>query len=117
MYDHNSFTTHTVIRSDHPVPNGDVVLGIDQDRVSRGPARVRLLADDEVIGEGIIPNVPVMISSVGMDVGANPTGVSDAYEAPFEFTGQIRRIEIETERALRPDDEAAHEIRTALGTQ
>ena len=117
VYDHNSFTTHTVIRSDLPLPNGDVVLGIDQHRVSRGPARVRLLANDEVIGEGIIANVPVMISSVGMDVGANPTGVSDAYEAPFEFTGQIRRIEIETERALRPDDEAAHEIRTALGTQ
>lgn len=59
----------------------------------------------------------MMISSVGMDVGSNPSGVSDAYVAPFEFTGQIRKIEISTERALRPDDEAAAEFRTAMGTQ
>ena len=65
----------------------------------------------------MIPHVPVMISSIGMDIGANPTGVTDAYDAPFEFDGVIRRIEIDTERALRPDDEAAAEIRTALGTQ
>lgn len=117
VYDHNAFTTHTVIRSTKPVPAGAVVLGVDQDRVSRGPARIRLLIDDDVVGEGVVANVPVMISSIGMDIGANPTGVTDAYETPFEFTGHIRRIEIETERAMRPEDEAAIEIRTALGTQ
>ena len=58
-----------------------------------------------------------MISSIGMDIGANPTGVTDAYEAPFPFQGIIRRIEIDTERSLRPDDEAAAEIRAVLGSQ
>ncbi len=122
VYDHNAFTTHTVIRSTRPIPSGPVVVGVDQERVSRGPARVRLLVSDEgvgdeVIGEGVVPHVPVMISSIGMDIGTNPTGVSDAYQAPFLFTGNIRRIEIETERSLRPEDETAIEIRTALASQ
>ncbi|MGA0270844.1 MAG: hypothetical protein ACO3ME_11155 [Ilumatobacteraceae bacterium] len=78
---------------------------------------MKLLIDGEPIGDGVVPDVPVMISSVGMDVGSNSTGVSDAYLAPFEFTGQIRKIDISTERALRPDDEAAAELRTAMGTQ
>ena len=78
---------------------------------------MKLLVDGEPIGDGVVPDVPVMISSVGMDVGSNSTGVSDDYVAPFEFTGQIRKIDISTERVLRPDDEAAAELRTAMGTQ
>lgn len=117
VYDHNAFTNHTVVRSSTPLPTGEVVLGVSLQRVSQGPARVRLFVGDDEVGSGVVPEVPIMISSVGMDIGANPTGVSDAYEAPFPFTGILRRIEIATERALRPEDETAAEIRTALGTQ
>ena len=35
-----------------------------------------------------------MISPVGIDIGRNPTGVSDDYEAPFAFTGRIVRVAI-----------------------
>ncbi|MCP3937471.1 MAG: arylsulfatase [Actinomycetia bacterium] len=117
VYDHNFFADHTVIRSDHELPVGDVELTVELKRVSKGPARVRLLADDELIGEGVVPRVSVMISSVGMDLGKNPTGISDDYEAPFVFEGSLHRVEFSTERALRPEDEMAAEIRTALGTQ
>jgi hypothetical protein len=58
-----------------------------------------------------------MISSIGMTIGSNPTGVSAAYTAPFDFAGTIHRVEVDTERALRPDEEAAAEIRTAYGSQ
>ena len=117
VYDHNAFTNHSVITSTKPLPAGDCTIGIDHLRIKAGPARVKLSVNGEPIGEGVVPDVPVMISSVGMDIGSNPSGVSDAYVAPFEFTGQIRKIEISTERALRPDDEAAAEFRTAMGTQ
>ncbi|MCB0990686.1 MAG: arylsulfatase [Acidimicrobiales bacterium] len=117
VYDHNYFTHHAVIRSDEEVPVGDVVLGVELERVSRGPARVRLYADDRVIGEGVVPELSVMISSIGMDLGRNPTGVSDDYEAPFVFEGSLHKVEVSTKRALRPEDEMAAEIRTALGTQ
>jgi hypothetical protein len=52
-----------------------------------------------------------------MDIGSNPTGVSEAFTAPFVFTGIIQRIDIETTRALRPDDEQALELEQALRTQ
>jgi len=117
VYEHNSFSTHTVVPSTRPLPAGRVTVGVDQQRVKRGPAVARLWLGDEVIGEGVIPEVPVMISSIGMTIGSNPTGISDAYEAPFSFGGTIHRVEVETERALDPADEAAAEIRTALGSQ
>jgi len=117
VYDHNAFTEHTVIRSTGPVPTGGVVISVSQQRVSRGPARVTLKINDEVVGEGMVPNVPVMISSIGMDIGSNPTGVSEAFTAPFPFNGKIERIDIETTRALRPDDELAIELEQALRTQ
>ncbi|MCP4083550.1 MAG: arylsulfatase [Actinomycetia bacterium] len=116
VYDHNYFGTHTTIRSDE-IPAGDVILGVDFDRVRRGPARVRLWAGDDLIGEGVVPNVSVMISSIGMDVGRNPTGISDDYEAPFEFAGIINRLEIATVRSIPAEDEKAAEIRAALGSQ
>jgi hypothetical protein len=52
-----------------------------------------------------------------MDVGSNPTGVSEAFEAPFPFNGVIQRIDVTTERAMRPDAELAIEIEQALRTQ
>ena len=117
IYDHNAFTEHTVFHSDVPIPHGEVVLGVDQARVSRGPASVKLTINESLVGQGIIKDIPAMISSIGMDIGSNPTGVSDAYPTPFEFTGILKRLEITTQRSLRPDDELALEIRQALGTQ
>lgn len=72
---------------------------------------------DEIVAEGTIAELSVMISSMGMSIGANPTGISDAYEPPFAFAGTIDRITVETRRSLDPDDEAAAEIRAALGIQ
>ncbi len=117
VYDHNYFTTHTVLRSPLPLPTSQMVVGVDQQRVKRGPAATRLWLGDELIAEGTIPNLSAMISSIGMDIGSNPTGVSEDYARPFTFEGTIERIEIDTERAMSPDDELALEIRTALGTQ
>ena len=76
-----------------------------------------LKINDETVGEGVVPNVPVIISSVGMDIGSNPTGVSEAFIAPFVFTGIIQRIDIEATRALRPDDEQAIELEQAMRIQ
>ena len=117
VYDHNYFTAHTVVRSEAPVPAGRSTLSVDFDRVRRGPAKVRLLVNGEAVGEGTVPEVSVMISSIGMDVGRNPSGVSDAYEPPFAFGGTIHELTIATDRAIPADDERAAEIRTALGTQ
>ena len=117
VYDHNAFTEHTIIESSKPVPTGEVLISVSQQRVSRGPARVTLKINDEVVGEGMVLNVPVMISSIGMDIGSNATGVSEAFTTPFPFNGMIQRIDIKTTRALRPEDELAIELEQELRTQ
>jgi len=117
VYDHNAFMTHTVVRSSVTVPTGVSTVGVTQERVKRGPARARLFVDGEVVGEGIITMVPLMISSIGFDIGRNPTGVSDDYEAPFAFAGTISHLEVATMPALSPDEEAALEFSAAERTQ
>jgi arylsulfatase len=116
VYDHNSFTTHTVLRSEDRVPTGRSVLEVQQQRVRRGPGRAWLLVNGVPSAEADIPLIPTMISPVGMDLGHNPTGVSSAYEAPFAFAGTLSLATIATARAFRPDEEIAFEVRAAFLT-
>jgi len=113
VYDHNAYGNHTVLRSPSPVPTGRSVLEVHQDRVRQGPGRVRLVVDGTRVGEESIPEIPTMISPVGLDVGRNPTGVSSDYEPPFAFQGRIHRVDIATRRAFRKEDEAAIELAAA----
>ena len=117
VYDHNAFGDHTVVRSSATVPLGSSQVGVLQQRVKRGPARATLLIGGDEVGSEVIPLVPSMISMIGIDIGHNPTGVSDAYEAPFTFGGRIERVDIETVRALSPDEETALEVLAAMRTQ
>ena len=117
VYDHNAFGAHTVVRSSGPVPAGQVVVEVRQERVRRGPARAGLAIDGVAAGEAVIPEVPVMISSIGLDIGRSVAGVSDRFQGPNELVGRIIRLEIDTERGLDPDDEAVLAWTTALGTQ
>jgi hypothetical protein len=79
------------------------------------------VVDVEIVSGGYavseLDETTVSDEAVAMNVGSNPTDVSDPYVAPLEFTGQIRKIEIPTERARRPNGQAAAEFPTAIGTQ
>jgi arylsulfatase len=116
VYDHNAFTTHTVLRSEGSVPAGRSILEVQQQRVRRGPGRAWLLVDGVPAAEADIPLIPTMISPVGMDLGRNPTGISTAYEAPFAFTGTLSLVTIRTTRSFHPDEEAAFEVEAAFLT-
>ncbi len=117
VYEHNFFQHRTFVRSSESVPVGDCLLGISLDRVRGGPARVRLSIDGIQVGEGIVPELAMMISSVGLDIGRATAGVSDAVAAPGDFEGDIASLRIDTTRAYSDGDELAAEIRTALGSQ
>ena len=116
VYDHNAFTTHTVLRSEDAVPAGSSVLEVQQQRIRRGPGRAWLLVDGVPSAQADIPLIPTMISPVGMDLGHNPTGISDAYEAPFAFSGRLERVTIRTDRTFRPDEEVAFAVEAAFAT-
>ncbi len=117
VYEHNNFTTRSILRSPDPLPEGELLVGIEQTRVKAGPAATKLLVNGETVAVGTVAEVSVMISSMGMTIGSNLSGISDSYRPPFAFTGTIKRLEVRTERSLSPQDEAAAEIRAALGTQ
>ncbi len=117
VYEHNFFQHRTVVRSPEAVPAGSHVLGIDLERVRQGPARVRLSVDEDVVAEGIVPELSMMVSSVGLDIGRGLAGVSDAYAPPADFEGDLRSLRIDTLRAYSDADELAAEIRAALGSQ
>ncbi|MDA2945696.1 MAG: arylsulfatase [Actinomycetota bacterium] len=117
VYDHNAFGHHTVLRSSDSVPAGQVTVELRQERVRGGPAMARIAINERQVSEAVIPLVPAMISSIGLDIGRSLTGACRELRAPAEFDGRIIRVEIDTERAMNPDDEAALAWATALGTQ
>ncbi|MEZ5341774.1 MAG: hypothetical protein R2706_10055 [Acidimicrobiales bacterium] len=117
IYDHNAFGDHTLVRSPEPVPAGEIVIEVRQERVRQGPARALLAIDGRPVSEAIIPLVPNMISPIGLDIGRSVAGVSDGFTGPYDFEGRIIRLEIDTERAMKADDEAALAWAAALGTQ
>ena len=48
-----------------------------------------------------------MISSTALHLGRNPSGISPDFEGPFDFTGELHRVEIDVRRAL--DATSAHD--------
>ncbi|MGE4607597.1 MAG: hypothetical protein AAEJ52_12725, partial [Myxococcota bacterium] len=58
------------------------------------------------VGAGVVPRILRMISSTGLDIGRDGlSGVTDDYQAPFEFTGSIARVVFELiPRAVRREE-------------
>ncbi len=117
VYDYNAFTSHTVVRSQVPLPAGDFDVAVHQTRVKGGPAKAELLVEGVVVGEAAIAVVPNMISPVGIDVGRNLSGVSDAFAPPFTFAGSINTLVIDTFPSMSASEEFAVALVAALATQ
>ncbi|GAA1059135.1 arylsulfatase [Agromyces bracchium] len=114
------------ITSDTDVPSGRHILSMEfaptgepSIREGKGtPGTVTLFVDGEAIGGGELPvTIPIMLGlaagvSVGLDAGAPLT---DAYAAPFPFTGTIHRVVYDVSGEHIVDHEA--ELRAALARQ
>jgi arylsulfatase len=107
VYDVNFFGEHQIVRSAE-IPSGRHVFGFHLERVRRGPGHLRYTVDGDAIGGGgTIDKLAVMISSTGLDLGRNPSSISPDFEGPFDFTGELHRVEIDVRRAL--DATSAHD--------
>jgi hypothetical protein len=102
VYDYNlAGVDDFKITSDRPLPKGDVVLKMvyttDADKPFAG-ADVKLYANDQQIGAGrvekSIPNRVTLDETldIGEDTG---TPLSDDYDIPFRFNGQLKNLKIE----------------------
>ena len=116
VVDYNAFSDHTVVESTVPVPSGNCTLGVALKRNSRTSGVVELSIDGQPCGEAELPFMMRMISSIGASVGEDHgQAVSDRYEAPFGFGGQLHEVVIQL--GQRSKDQAAAEAKTEMSRQ
>ena len=104
--------------SDESLPTGEVNVRLEFHADSPAPATggdVRLFANGSEIGKGRMDHtVPMRFSAyAGMDIGRDNGGVVDrgyADQAPFAFTGSIKKVVFDIKPHLTgADEEALHE--------
>ena len=99
VFDYNCFGDRTIIESETTVPVGACVLGVQFKR-SGLQATVTLTVNGEPCGNGSIPRIMTMISSIGPSIGMDHgSTVSERYTDTNPFTGHLERVDI----ALRSD--------------
>ena len=103
--------------SSEPVPTGDVSLryefeptGDPDFREGKGsPGRFQLYINNKLVGNLEVPySTPNMFGVLGASCGyAAYDSVNPAvYEAPFRFSGEIKRVVIDVSGEVIKDDEA-----------
>ena len=93
-YDMNVGGVHHIAVSDRPVPAGNRRLGVRMRR-NKGINVATLLIDGEPAGgfdeqNGFIS----FISWSGLDIGRDRGSPVSHYEAPFSFTGKLRKVTV-----------------------
>jgi len=84
-----------VITSSDRLPTGSVEVAYEFTREVQGGDRGRLYIDGRLVGERKLA-ASSLWGSAGIDIGQNfPSPVSQAYQAPFKFTGVIEKVQIE----------------------
>jgi arylsulfatase len=110
-YDMNIGGQHHVVVSDRPVPPGNRRLGLRMRRKA-GRNVATLLIDGAAVGgfdeqNGFIS----FISWSGLDIGRDRGSPVSHYEAPFEFTGKLRKVTV-----LMDDDQVLDATTAANAT-
>ncbi|WP_236792048.1 arylsulfatase [Amycolatopsis sp. GM8] len=97
ILDYNYFSEHTVVSS-APIPESATTLSVQfRKNAEDNGGIITLLADGVSLGQGALERtMPVMISWTGLEIGGDRLApVSDAYTAPFEFTGVIHTVDFD----------------------
>ncbi|HEV7158820.1 MAG TPA: arylsulfatase [Caulobacteraceae bacterium] len=98
VFDYNAFHDHSVVAASGPMPAGRRLIELVVARQGDGSASVTLDIDGQRAASGVIPRLLFIVSSLGMDFGASPRPVCEAYEAPFAYGGVIRSVIFELPR-------------------
>jgi arylsulfatase len=93
-YDMNVGGVHHLVVSDRPVPAGNRRLGLRMRR-NKGMNVATLLIDGEAVG-GFETQIGFIsfISWSGLDIGRDRGSPVSHYEAPFAFTGRLRKVTV-----------------------
>ena len=94
VFDYNCFGDHHLVESEARVPVGPSVVGVRFLRKGRA-GEATLVIDGRPSGSLSVPFAMTMISSVGPSVGYDHgSPVSERYNGPFPFEGELDRLEI-----------------------
>ena len=108
VVDYNAFDAHTIIESSIDVPEGDCVVEARFRRTGGSVGTMQVLIDGNPAGDARLPLYMRMISSIGASVGQDHgSAVSTRYQAPFEFAGELHKVEIQLIERAAPGTEAA----------
>lgn len=113
--DYNSREDVTVGRSESELPSGSLTVVAALSSSSGKTGAATLSVDREVVGRVEIPDTSGIAVRGGADVGADQySPVTDSYEAPFEFSGTIRVVDVKIEpRVQLPRPMSAEEASEA----
>ena len=102
-----------VVTSDEPVPTGEHELTFAFDDRGRLPGNRTPLIDGRLVGEAEIPHItPVRYSITGGGITCGweqGPPVGEGYDAPFAFTGNLRRVVVEVGGDPHRDPQAEFE--------
>ncbi len=107
VHDLNIGGSHQVVRSDRPVEPGRHELGFRLER--RDGIGIGTLSIDGVdVGSmETADTFFTMVSFSGLDIGLDRSSPVGAYEAPFVFTGTMRRVTVDMDHDQDVDHDAA----------
>jgi arylsulfatase A-like enzyme len=119
-YEHNlSGLERHRVESNEPLPAGSHRLAFRFTKTGEHQGTAALLVDDRVVAQAEIPHFTpgrFSLTGAGLTCGyAFEFPPSDDYQAPFRFTGRLRRVLIEVDGAPRIDPDA--EVAAAVASQ
>jgi len=108
IVDYNAFNDHSILESDHPIVEGHNELSVLITRTGRRSGNIEISVNGEVCGSIELPFMMRMISSIGASVGLDRgSAVSERYESPYPFTGEIKDLTIQLGIRTAGEDEAS----------
>jgi arylsulfatase len=95
-FDYNLAGRHTIVVSDSVLPTGPHVLGCTI-TVDGTKVHAELTLDENPVASALLPmTFPAGFGLLSTQCGMNmPSPVSACYKAPFRFTGDLERVEVE----------------------
>ena len=102
VFDYNFFHHHSQVRSTERLPNERCVAGVRVERNGKAGSAT-LLMDGRECGCVEIPEMAVMVSSTGMDVGQSIAPVCNDYAPPFVFEGVLHSVTVEVAASRAPE--------------
>jgi len=113
VHDLNVGGTHHVVRSDRPIEPGRHDLGFRMERFD-GAGTGTLSIDGVDVGSMETDHFFfTLISFSGLDIGLDRGSPVGRYDAPFSFTGTLRRVVVDMDHDQDVDHDAAGEVQVA----